>query len=184
MTNQKNTMYDPLEDELHQITDFSDSHVRKFVKAIRLEDDIDHLPYGDFITAKASDKLRVVVNAIKKHHQGCILIVEKEKLKGIFTERDILMKIVGNSIDLDKEIVSDYMTTNPQWLRNTDPIAYALNRMTDGGFRHVPILSEEKKPIGLICMKTIVDYIGEYFHEEIMNLPPLPQRSSKRREDA
>ncbi len=180
----KNFMYDPLEDELHQITDFSDSHVRKFVKAIRLEDEINLLPYRDFITAGPGDKLRTVVNSIKNHHQGCIIIIENERLKGIFTERDILMKIVGRPVDLDKEVVKDYMTKNPQWLRSTDPIAFALNRMTDGGYRHVPILDEQKKPIGLVCMKTIVNYIAEYFHEEIMNLPPRPQRTSKRREDA
>jgi len=184
MKNQKNTMFDPLEDEISQMRDTEKTRANRLHKALRLSDSIQDLNYKEFILTSPESNLREAISLLKNNHSGCIIIADDNQISGIFTERDLLTKVVSENVDLDTAKIGDYMTLDPQTLRPSDPIAYALNRMTDGGYRHVPIVDEDEKPVGMVCMKTIVDYLGEYYFDEIMNLPPKPLRSQKTREDA
>ena len=65
------------------------------------------------------------------------------------------------------------MTEDPEYLTPEDPLAYALNKMHIGGFRHVPIVNDLMKPVGLISISNIISTIADYFSMEIINLPPL-----------
>ena len=65
------------------------------------------------------------------------------------------------------------MTKDPEFLSKEDPIAYALNKMHVGGFRHVPILNDSLVPVGLISINDIISTIADYFSREIINLPPI-----------
>ena len=65
------------------------------------------------------------------------------------------------------------MTENPEYLAPEDPLAYALNKMYIGGFRHVPIVNDSMVPVGLISISNIISTIADYFSREIINLPPL-----------
>ena len=77
------------------------------------------------------------------------------------------------------------MTNNPEILQSDDSIAFALNKMVDGGFRHVPIVhSKSKDIIYVISMQDIINSIGDYYFSDILNLPPKPLRSSSHREGA
>jgi hypothetical protein len=63
--------------------------------------------------------------------------------------------------------------------------AYALNKMNVGGFRHSPLVDEKGKPVGVVAMRNIVDYIVHLFPEEVLNLPPSPNHTiSRAREGA
>ena len=83
------------------------------------------------------------------------------------------MKVTGKGYDLSLVTVDEFMTVNPESLNPEDPLAYALNKMHVGGFRHVPILNDSRKPIGLISISDIISTIADYFSREIINLPPL-----------
>ena len=74
------------------------------------------------------------------------------------------------------------MTYFPESLRNSDSIAFALNRMTEGGYRHIPIVNSRGKPVGLIGILDIVSHLAEYFSQDVLNLPPLPIRKQKQAE--
>ena len=54
------------------------------------------------------------------------------------------------------------------------PIVYALNRMALGGYRHVPLVDQEDKPVGLVSIKDIVEYLVEVVPDLVYNLPPEP----------
>ena len=101
------------------------------------------------------------------------MIVDNHKLIGILTERDILLKVTGNSFDLNLVTVDEIMTENPDTLSPENPLAYALNKMHVGGFRHVPIVDDDRKPVGLVSISNIISTIADYFSREIINLPPL-----------
>ena len=68
--------------------------------------------------------------------------------------------------------VDEHMTPDPEFLTDEDPIAYALNKMHVGGFRHVPIVNDDMSPTGLISISDIISTIADYFSMEIINLPP------------
>ncbi|MDP6032817.1 MAG: CBS domain-containing protein, partial [Candidatus Marinimicrobia bacterium] len=67
---------------------------------------------------------------------------------------------------------------NPETLNAEDPIAFALNKMHVFGIRHIPILNQDQSIYGLISVKDIIAHIGNYFSEQILNLPPQHDRSA------
>jgi CBS domain-containing protein len=80
------------------------------------------------------------------------------RLEGIFTERDCLIKVIGLEGDLSSP-VSKYMTKHPISERPEASLAFVLNLMSNGGFRHVPIVDQDNMPIGIVSIKDVVDYI-------------------------
>ncbi|SVD41405.1 uncharacterized protein METZ01_LOCUS394259, partial [marine metagenome] len=82
----------------------------------------------------------------------------------------------------DKECVIDFMTVGPDVLHQNDAIGFALNKMIEGGYRHIPIINTSGKPVGIISMQDIINHLGEYFYEDITNLPPTPLRKQIQRE--
>ena len=95
---------------------------------------------------------------------------------GIFTERDLLNRVAGKRLDWGSCRVADYMTRGPETLRPDDRIAWALNLMHLGGYRHVPLTDLEGKPIGIVSVKNIVEFIVDLFPASVLNLPPDPHR--------
>ena len=116
---------------------------------------------------------------MKEHRVGCVLVEESGKLVGIFTERDILTKLVGTGYDPATVAVDGVMTPDPETLTPDDPIAFALQRMSVGGFRHLPLVDVHKHPVGILSVKDIVDYLAEHFPQEILNIPPEPGRQPR-----
>lgn len=91
---------------------------------------------------------------------GCVMIVDKGKLAGIFSERDALMKLNTDAPKFMKRPISQFMTADPVTLETSDKIAYALHKMNVGGYRHIPILFEGKLA-GVISIRDILRYLTE-----------------------
>lgn len=100
-----------------------------------------------------------VIKTMQDNAFGCVLVEENDRLVGIFTERDVLTKIVGSGLDPQKTKVREVMTLNPEYLFDDDEIAFALNRMHVGGFRHIPLINLQGKPTGIISLRDISDYL-------------------------
>jgi signal-transduction protein with cAMP-binding, CBS, and nucleotidyltransferase domain len=116
---------------------------------------------------------------MKEHRVGCVLVEDGRKLIGIFTERDILTKVVGTGYDPAHVRVDSVMTRDPETLTPADPIAFAMQRMSVGGFRHLPLVDSNGQPVGILSVKDIVDYLVEHFPGEILNIPPEPGRQPR-----
>ena len=122
------------------------------------------------ICIKETASLREALDLLKTHKIGCLLVLDdKGKVSGIFTERDVILKVIGES-KLPEAPISTFMTRQPVCEQLTTTIAFALNLMSHGGFRHIPIVDDEHYPIGIISVKNIVDYIVLRFLEDIKGL--------------
>lgn len=121
---------------------------------------------------------------MREHHVGCVLVEDAGLLVGIFTERDILTKLVGTGYDPARVTVDAVMTPDPERLTPEDPIAFALQRMSVGGYRHVPLVDGTGRPVGVLSVKDIVDYLVEQFPREVLNIPPEPGRHVRSAEGA
>jgi CBS domain-containing protein len=113
------------------------------------------------------------VRLMREHHVGCVLAVEHDRLIGILTERDLLLKL--ETIDLSRT-VRELMTPDPEVLQPDDPIVYALHRMAVGGYRHVPLVDDAGRPVGILSVKEIVHYVVSFFVSDVLTLPPDPAR--------
>jgi len=118
--------------------------------------------------------VREAVRLMTENHIGCVCVVERSVLLGIFTERDLLYAVQGG-VDTSRTRVGELMTEKPETLRRQDLIALALNRMSLGGFRHIPIVDAAGGPTGIIAMRDIVRFIISLFPDAVLNVPPDPQ---------
>ena len=113
------------------------------------------------------------IQCMNDGHCGCILIVEGDQLTGLFTERDLLRLVQKESNPRDLP-VAKVMTRDPETLRPDHGIAIALNRMTEGGYRHIPLVDEKNHPVGVVAMRDIVRFIVSLFPDTVLTVPPNP----------
>ncbi len=84
---------------------------------------------------------------------GALLLVDDNRIAGIFTERDALNKVLAGGLDPDSTQVSQVMVKDPQTIRADKPLGYALQFMADGGFRHVPVVDADGTPLGMVSAR-------------------------------
>ena len=123
------------------------------------------------------------LDVMKQKRFGCVVVAEKDKLVGILTERDILLKVAGIS-GAEKKKVREIMTPDPEVFEPEDSIAFVLNAMHIGGYRHIPVVDERGRPLAVISIRDIVSFILDHFSEDVLNLPPKPMRTTDQREGA
>jgi len=121
-----------------------------------------------------------VVDVMLTKRVGCIVVSENDQLVGLFTERDLLCKVVPDGIDISSTPVSSVMTCNPETLPVDSPLVYALQRMSIGGYRHVPLMDEGGKAVAVISMRDIVQHIVSLYPNQILNIPDKPSSWSQR----
>jgi len=116
------------------------------------------------VSISSDSTVQQAIDQMVSHKIGCLLVESDDELVGIFTERDVLNKVSGALEQLESP-VSDSMTASPMSLTEQDSIAYALHAMDLGGYRHLPVIDEEKRPIGIISSRDILRYLCIRFAE-------------------
>ncbi|NKQ35286.1 MAG: CBS domain-containing protein [Chloroflexi bacterium] len=116
------------------------------------------------ITVDAETSLEKAIRQMNTHNIGCVLVTDDEdRLIGIFTERDVLMRVTGLVDDLAAADVGDYMTADPVALTADLPIAQALHEMSVHGFRHLPLVDSEYHPEGIISFRDVINHMKASF---------------------
>jgi CBS domain-containing protein len=126
-----------------------------------MEDDLSHL--GEEVTLTVSPEAAAlqVARWMKESQTGCALVLDDEgKLVGIFTEHDVLCKLTGAKAAADGSTVGELMSRNPEALRETDSVAAALNKMSIGRYRHVPVRRSDGS-YGVASIKSVLKYIAQ-----------------------
>lgn len=120
-------------------------------------------------TARVGDAIRVM----RDERIGAVLVTREERPVGIFTERDVLSRVALASLSAETPL-QDVMTSNPETLGIDDGVAFALNRMIHGGFRHIPVVDDDGRAVGVLSQREIVAYIVSLLPSRVLNLPPQP----------
>src|SRR3712207_1623407 len=113
------------------------------------------------------------VALLRQKEVGCLLVCDRERLVGIFTERDLMRRILAQGKPLTIPL-AECMTPNPTAVHPKESIAAALQRMEAGGYRHLPVVDVSGRPLGVLSVKQIVHYLVEHFPGTVYNLPPDP----------
>ncbi len=133
------------------------------------------------VVADASTPLRDVIRQMRDRRSGYALLTRGGKLVGIFTERDVVTRVVGVEGALDRP-ASGVMTPDPDRVGRQDPIITAVRLMRRRGFRHIPVVDEAGQVVGCVGHEDVVDYLAEVYPAQVLNLPPDPDQVVLERE--
>jgi CBS domain-containing protein len=100
---------------------------------------------------------------------GALLVIENEKLFGVFSERDYARKIVLKGKSSINTHVSEFMTSTVYAVRSSDPLSACMQLMTDKHIRHLPVV-DNGKIVGVLSIGDIVSRIMKEQHETIQQL--------------
>lgn len=116
---------------------------------------------------KAAPKILVdqAAKLMAAKNVGAILVVDDGRLVGIFTERDLLVRVVARGLDAHVTQLGEVMTRSPQTIDPDKPFGYALLVMHEKGFRHLPVV-DGGKPIGIVSSRSAMDPELEEFAVE------------------
>ena len=168
-------MSEDLEEELNIIEERNREKKPILELALSIDEPIDNILFREPVIVKRNIKVSDAIILFNEKDVGCVLVIDdRNKLIGIFTERDVIRKLITKGLDINKEAIENHMTKKPDSLYLSDPIAYALNRMAAGGYRHVPLVNEQNEPVGFLSVRDIIDHLADYYSNEILNLPPSP----------
>ncbi len=170
------------DDPTSPISEFEDEYSASFRSAPRsetfssdlLEESIASIRPSIPVCVQASEMTTGVVLGMSERNHGAVLVVDGDVLVGIFSERDFMRRVFRRR-DPDTTPVSEVMTRDPECLGPEHSIAFVLNKMTVGGFRHVPIVDAEGRPVGIVSVKDIVQLIASRFPNHVLPVPPEPR---------
>jgi CBS domain-containing protein len=103
---------------------------------------------------------------------GVLIVDAGGRLTGIFTERDVLTRVVGPGRDPRSTRLGEVMTRDPEALTAADRIAYAIHSMSVAGYRTVPLVDADRRPVGIVTVNDVIRWLAALFPEAVLNLPP------------
>jgi len=124
-----------------------------------MEDDLNQLDQ-EFLGVSPDASATEVIEKMKAARVGCALVLDDGKLVGIFTERDLLNKLTGKRASSQDTAVKELMSVNPEVLRETDSVAMALNKMSMGRYRHIPVRKADGT-YSVTSIKHVLKYISK-----------------------
>jgi CBS domain-containing protein len=104
------------------------------------------------VTVRGEITVSDAARLMKQHHVGALMVVEGDRLTGIFTERDVVFRVLAEGRDALATRVFDVMTASPRTIDPDKTVEHALMLMYDGGFRHVPVV-DDGRPVGMISAR-------------------------------
>ena len=96
---------------------------------------------------------------------GAVMVIEGDRLVGIFTERDVVFRVVARGLDATSTPLGDVMTPAPHTVDPDTYFGYALRVMQEKGFRHLPVM-QDGKPVGIVSARSAMDPELEDFVSE------------------
>jgi len=144
------------------------------------EEQVNQLDLSSFTTVEIGTSVKATIEKMRAENQHCAIILNEGVLAGIFTDRDVLRKVVDSREIWDLPI-DDVMTPSPFAVEAKNRVDLALALMDFKHFRNVPVVDDEGQVVGNLTHYAIIKYLSDHFPESVDNLPPDPGRVTKGR---
>lgn len=119
----------------------------------------------DVVTAGKNDSVSQAARLMKKANVGCVIVTEGKKPVGIFTERDLLNRVVAEGLDPAKIPLAKIMTPSPVTIDAAKPLDQVFNLLAEGRFRHVPI-TDDGELVGIVSLSDLAKVLKPVFQED------------------
>jgi CBS domain-containing protein len=140
-----------------------------------LRESVNGLPARRPIVLSGDASVTDAIRAMQREHRGAVVVTAdgtpQTRLVGIFTERDVLLRVVDRGRNPATLRLAEVMTMGPECLPQESTIAWVLNKMCVGGFRHVPVVDQAGRPVFVVSVRDVVEFLVEAFPREVLNLP-------------
>ncbi len=113
-------------------------------------------------SATVQDAARIMT----ERHIGAVLVAVDGRLQGIFTERDVLARVVAAGLDPNDTALGGVMTPNPDTVAPNDSALEALRRMSERGYRHLPVVDHERM-VGIVSIRDLYTAVNEELAEDL-----------------
>ncbi|HEX9821225.1 MAG TPA: CBS domain-containing protein [Methylomirabilota bacterium] len=155
------TDFDEIESELHEI------------RGALFDDTVAVLGPAEPVCLGETATVQEAIERMLARRQAGVLVVDTGgRLIGIFTERDVLTRVAGQGREARRTLLGEVMTRAPEALRPGDRVAYAVHCMSVAGYRTVPLVDADGKPVGVVTVSDVISWLAGLFPEAVLNLPP------------
>lgn len=138
----------------------------------------DVIGHQALVIVDAETTVRDAANLMATHNIGAVMVGQAAALKGIFTERDLAFKVVAAGLDPDKVRLADVMTRDPDTLRPDDSAHDALQRMSQRGYRHLPVVDAGGRVVGMVSIRDIYGAVLHHLEDELHDREAFIQGSA------
>jgi CBS domain-containing protein len=129
-------------------------------------------PAEPICLAEAATVQEAIERMLARRQAGVLVTDAGGRLTGIFTERDVLTRVAGQGRDARQTRLGEVMTRDPEALRIDDRVAYAVHSMSVAGYRTVPLVDADQRPVGVVTVSDVIRWLAGLFPEAVLNLPP------------
>ena len=112
------------------------------------------------IHANTQEKVRDVAKRMSKENVGAVAVLDGERLVGVFSERDVMARVVAEGLDPDKTVISNVMTKDIVVADPRDTVDSALAKMHSVGCRHLPVVKEGNL-VGMLSIRDLLEVDDE-----------------------
>jgi CBS domain-containing protein len=136
---------------------------------------VGHLELGEYVSADQRMSIREVLWRMRQCNTSTALVIRDDRLVGIFTERDVLHKVL-TSPEVWARPVGELMTPDPVTIAPDADVLTALRLMREGHFRDVPVVETDGRVLGNLTDNAIARCLADHLQAEVLNLPPNPDQ--------
>ena len=124
---------------------------------------LDLVPEQEPVVVPADASIYDAVSSLQAHRIGSVVVVEGRRPVGMFTERDLLLKVTGKVSNLKEISIKTVMSQRIVTLGAKDSIGKAIAAMRGGNFRHLPLVDEQGELVRVLSLKDVVNFVADNF---------------------
>jgi CBS domain-containing protein len=132
------------------------------LQARLMTDPLDALRPSDPVSVPADATVADAIWVMRDRNVGCVIVMDRDSLAGIFTERDILTHVAGREDEALSKHVRELMSPCPETLNADDTVRFVFHKMAIGDLRHIPV-ARRGAIVGMVSARDVLEYLAAIF---------------------
>jgi CBS domain-containing protein len=140
----------------------------------------------EVIVIDKTESVREAITLMRSHHVGDVVVVDQKdgarRPLGILTDRDIVLEILAEGVDLEAVNVGDVMSYELETVGEDVKLLDAIKVMSIKGIRRLPVVGAQGNLVGILAVDDVLELISEQLSDLVGLIARQRVRESTRRE--